>query len=180
MKQIVAIDNRKMLALVGDAGDRVVFSEYIQKNLTLFRLRNSFESSTHSAAHFIRKELAEALRKGPYQCDMLIAGYDDDCGPSLYYLDYMAALRPMKYAVQGAAGTFSDAIFDEQWKVYENISIINQENLSIEEAKSLLKTCVHALYTRSFINETNFITKIVDKNGIREIDSQFLGVHPNV
>lgn len=106
-----------MLALVGDAGDRVVFSEYIQKNLTLMRLRNSYELSTHSTAHFIRKELAEALRKGPYQCDMLIGGYDDDIGPSLYYLDYMAALRPMKYAVQGAAGTFAMGIFDEEYKV---------------------------------------------------------------
>lgn len=57
IKQIVKIDNRKILALAGDAGDRVVFSEYIQKNLTLFRLRNSYEESTHSAAHFIRKEV---------------------------------------------------------------------------------------------------------------------------
>lgn len=52
--------------------------------------------------------------------------------------------------------------------------------MNLEEAKALLKRCIHALYTRSFINETNFIVKIVDANGVKELDSQFLGVHPNI
>ena len=35
-----------------------------------------------------RSEISEALRKKPYQVNMLIGGYDRR-GPSLFFLDYM-------------------------------------------------------------------------------------------
>lgn len=45
--------------------------------------------STKAAAHFLRGELAEALRQNPYYVNLLLAGVDSD-GPSLYYIDYLA------------------------------------------------------------------------------------------
>jgi len=38
-------------------------------------------------------QLARALRRGPYQTNLLLAGYDEADGPALYYMDYLASLQ---------------------------------------------------------------------------------------
>ena len=113
-----------MQATSGSPGDADNFSELIKANLKLYELRNSARLTTHSAANYTRGELATALRKArrlaasasdnpnkdaaascetqaPYQCNLLIAGWDADAGPSLYYLDYMACLHKMSVASHG-------------------------------------------------------------------------------
>ncbi len=57
------IDDRKLMCLAGEPGDRVQFSEYIIANVKLYALRNNRELSTHAVAHFTRRELATALRR---------------------------------------------------------------------------------------------------------------------
>eukprot|EP00434_Breviolum_minutum_P021560 symbB.v1.2.019028.t1/scaffold1541.1/size112753/10 len=47
-------------------------SEFIEKNVKLNELRTHIFMSTKAAASFTRNELAHALRKGPFQADLLI------------------------------------------------------------------------------------------------------------
>lgn len=56
-------------------GDTAQFSEYLEKNMKLYSLRNGVDLRTESVAHWARKELATALRKGPYQ--VYVEGADD-------------------------------------------------------------------------------------------------------
>lgn len=44
-------------------GNRVQFTEYIQKNVALYQFRNGIPLTTAAAANFTRNELATALRK---------------------------------------------------------------------------------------------------------------------
>jgi 20S proteasome subunit beta 4 len=88
--KIVEMDNNKLLAGNGEAGDRVQFTDFIQKNLSLHRFRNNRPLGTWAAANYLRNELATALRKGPYQTNMLLGGYDEQDGASLYFIDYLA------------------------------------------------------------------------------------------
>lgn len=44
-------------------GNRVQFTEYIQKNVALYQFRNGIPLTTAAAANFTRGELATALRK---------------------------------------------------------------------------------------------------------------------
>jgi 20S proteasome alpha/beta subunit len=68
------LDSHKLLAMSGPKGDCVHFGEYVQANMKLYELKNGHKLSTHAAMSFIRGELAAALRKGPYQVNMLLAG----------------------------------------------------------------------------------------------------------
>merc|ERR1712122_77929 len=91
------INQRGAMLVTGEAGDKVQFAEYIQRNLQLYKMVNGFELSTNAAANYTRRELATSLRsRKPYNVNMLIAGYDDDDdenkGPSLYFMDYLSAL----------------------------------------------------------------------------------------
>jgi len=65
-------------------------------------------------------QLATALRRAPYQVNLLIGGHDEDAGPSLYFMDYMACMHKMNYAAHGYAGYFLYALLDRHWEVRGN------------------------------------------------------------
>jgi len=97
-------------------GDSVHFGEYVQKNLKLYELRTATNLSTHAASNFVRGELARYLRQKPYYVDLLIGGWDEDAGPSLYYLDYLASMQQVPYACHGYAGYFCTSTMDRYYK----------------------------------------------------------------
>jgi len=104
--------------------------------------------------------LATAIRKGPYQTNLLLAGYDEFNGASLYFMDYLAAFSKVNFAAQGYAANFISSVFDREWKA----------DMNLEEAKSVVKKCLHELNTRFLISQPKFIVKVVDSQGTRTID----------
>ncbi len=83
------------MAMSGPSSDRAVFGEFIEKNVTLDSLRTGLPQSTHATANYVRGELATAIRKGPYEVNMLLAGYDASCGASMYYIVSLPPLHPL-------------------------------------------------------------------------------------
>eukprot|EP00419_Tripos_fusus_P085201 CAMPEP_0172862268 /NCGR_PEP_ID=MMETSP1075-20121228/73750_1 /TAXON_ID=2916 /ORGANISM="Ceratium fusus, Strain PA161109" /LENGTH=192 /DNA_ID=CAMNT_0013710551 /DNA_START=47 /DNA_END=625 /DNA_ORIENTATION=+ len=146
-----------LFAASGPNSDTVNFVEFIQKNITLHAMRTGLPMSTKAAANFTRNELAAALRKGPYQADLLIAGMDDD-GPSLYFMDYLSAMEKVNKAAQGYGAFFTLGLMDRYYK----------PDLSLEEAKEIIRKCIKEMETRFIINLGNFKCKVVDANGCRE------------
>lgn len=47
---------------------------------------------------------------------MLLAGFDEHVGPSLYYLDYLATLHKMDFSALGYASFFVLSTLDRHWK----------------------------------------------------------------
>merc|ERR1719487_440939 len=115
--------------------------------------------NTHAAANFTRNELAYALRKGPYQVDLLIAGVDDD-GPGLYFMDYLSSMEKVNKAAHGYGAYFALSILDREWK----------PDLTLEEAKAILRKCVEEMKTRFLIHLADFNCKVVTKDGVEVID----------
>jgi len=158
--KIIKLDNYKLLAGSGPQGDRTQFSEYIQKNIALYELRQGIPLSTHAAANYTRGELAEALRSNPFQINSLIAGYDKEEGFSLYYLDYLAALNKQDYACQGYAGHFLLGLLDKHYK----------KGMTLDEGLSLIRLCVDQLKRRFVLDTTSFAIKVVVKEGCRTLE----------
>jgi len=156
--KILALDKFKLLGASGPVGDRTHFCEYVQKNVHLYELRNNISLSVKAAANWTRNELAEALRKGPYQVNLLLGGYDKN-GASLYFMDYLAACDAVPYGAHGYASYFLYSVFDRYYK----------KDMSLEEGLDLVKRCINELRTRFLINNPSFILKISDKDGIREL-----------
>jgi len=59
---MVPISDNVVMLTSGDVGDCLQFSEYIAKNLQLYKMRNGYELSPEAAANFTRRNLAESLR----------------------------------------------------------------------------------------------------------------------
>lgn len=157
--KIVPIDSHKVFCLSGEAGDRVQFSDYIIANVKLYALRNATSLSTKSVAHYARGELAVALRKSPYQCNLLIAGYDEGVGPSLYWMDYLATLHKVNTGGTGYGSYFTLSLFDKMW----------HPNLSEAEALVMMQEGIKEVQKRLVVAPPHFVIKVVDKNGVREV-----------
>lgn len=157
--KIVPVDSHKVMALAGEAGDRVQFSEYIIANLRLYVLRNGTGLSTKAFANFTRGELATALRKNPYATNLLLAGFDEGTGPSLYWLDHLATLCKTKYAGSGYRSNFVLSLFDQLWK----------KDLSEEEGLDMMLKGIEEVKRRLVIAPSNYVIKVVDKNGTRVV-----------
>jgi len=156
--KIMELDPNKLLGAVGPAGDRVQFTEYIQRNVKLYKLRNNLTLGLHATANYIRTELAGALRSAPYQTNLLLGGIDEE-GPSLYFVDYLASLNKLEYAAHGYCSYFCLSILDKYYKT----------DLSLDEGLTIIEKCITELRDRFVINSPNFVIKVVDKNGTRVV-----------
>ena len=144
-----------------------ISSRYIAKNINLYELANEgTKLSTHAQANFARGELAAALRKGPYQVNVLLGGYDAGKGSSLYYLDYFGALHKVKHGAQGYAQYFCSSIFDKECT----------DVMTEESAIKVIEQCINEMQTRFMLSQPNFIIKKVDKDGVSVIS---FGEDPN-
>lgn len=158
--KILKLDGSKMMASAGPAGDRYHFSEFVQKNLHLHEMRTGISLDTKAIANWTRNELANALRRNPYQVNILIGGYDDKKGPSLYYMDYLASMHKMPIAAHGYGASFTLSIMDRYY----------HEDMTLEEGKELMRKCITELQLRFLVNMPNFSVKVADKDGCRDIE----------
>ncbi|ORM40607.1 Proteasome subunit beta type-2 [Babesia sp. Xinjiang] len=159
--KIMKIGQSKVIMLAGPMGDRAQFSNMIKGTLQFLKYKNTQELSTNAAAHFVRLELAEYLRQNPYQVDMIIAGIDQD-GPKLFWIDYLASCTEVETAVHGYGGFLLRGLLDKEFK----------PNMTRDDAITLLKKCRQEVKNRFLLSQSNFAAKIIDKDGIHDINIQ--------
>jgi len=130
----------------------------------LVRSRPSLDSTTglklsmKGASSYIRTEMATAMRKNPYQVNMLIGGVDED-GPSITFMDYLASAAEVNYGAQGYASFFVSSLMDRHW----------HKDMTLEEGRALAKMCIKEIRTRLIVASPRFKVKIVTKDGVQEI-----------
>ncbi|GIX65748.1 proteasome subunit beta type 2, putative [Babesia caballi] len=157
--KIVQIGDSKVMLLAGPLGDREQFGQMIKRTLEFYRYKNAQELSTSAAAHFVRLELAHFLRQSPYRVDMLIAGVDRE-GPKLYWIDHLASCTEVDTGVHGYGGFLLRGLLDKEYK----------PGMTREEAVALLKRCRHEVKNRFLLSQSNFAARIIDKDGVHEVD----------
>jgi len=153
------LSRRLLMAITGEGGDPVQFAEYIAKNIQLYRMRNGYDLSVKEAASFTRRNLADSIRSStPYMVNLLVGGYDDIDGTSLYYMDYLGSSAEVEYGIHGYGSFFSLSVLDRYYK----------PDLTVEEAIELVQKCLNEIATRFIVNLGGFRVKIIDANGVRQ------------
>jgi len=155
--------NSKALMLVsGESGDTTYFAEYIEKNVSLYKVINGYELTPHATANFTRKMMADYLRsRTPYFVNLLLAGMDDEDGPSLYHMDYCGALAKAPFAAHGYGSFFSMSTMDRHYR----------PGLSKDEALALLHKVLAEVQKRFMIAMPAFTVRVIDKDGIHQLDN---------
>ncbi|KAI9148568.1 Proteasome subunit beta type-4 [Blastocladiella emersonii ATCC 22665] len=151
------LNSHNVLLYTGEPGDCVQFSEYIQRNVQLYSIKNDVPLNTAGCASFTRRALADSLRsRGAYQTNLLIAGWDPKDGPRLYWIDYLSSGLSVPFACQGYGGYFCYSTMDRYY----------HSDMTKDEAVALIKKCIAELKTRFVANLPNWQIKIIDKDGI--------------
>ncbi|CAN0185771.1 unnamed protein product [Phaeothamnion confervicola] len=159
LDKIMKLDDSKLLAAVGPQADCSTFTEYIQKNMKLYELNNDLRLSTPAAANYIRGELAYALRQGPYQTNLLLAGVDGGTA-SLFWMDYLGALHKVSYAAHGYASNFTLGLLDREYR----------EDITEADAVASIRRCIAELHKRFLISLPKFVIKVISADGIKIIE----------
>jgi len=156
------LNKHTLLAFCGRAGDNVQFAEYIQRNAQLYSMRNETELSPSALAHFVRGELASSLRsRNPYNVNLLMGGVDPITGkPSLYWLDYLAALAEVPYAAHGYAQYYCLSLLDKH----------HQPDITLEEGIELMTMCIDELKRRSPVDFKGLLIRAIMADDIVDID----------
>lgn len=122
------------------------------------RYKNGYRLSIDDTAQFIRSELAEAIRKGPYSVNCLLAGFEGD-QPRLYWLDYLGSVIETSKAAHGYAEFLVSSVMDT----------LQTAEMTEEEGLKVLEKCLVSMRQRFVMSQTSFTIKVVRKDGIRVI-----------
>ena len=156
--KIMDLNQFKIVGAAGEQTDRYQFTNYIQRNLQLQEYRTGFELGVEATAQYMRTELATALRKGPYNVNMLMGGYDlQEQRAKLYWMDYLGTLQQVNKGAQGYAGYFVNSVLDNHFKA----------DMTLDEGVKACKACIHELRHRFMINQHDFVAKMVSRDGIK-------------
>lgn len=150
--KIKKLDEKQFIACAGDDASRTSFTDYIEKNFNLMKLRNGVSLSNNASANFIRNQLAAAIRSrgGAYQVSSLYATIDNS-GPALYYLDYLGTLQEIPFGAHGYGATF----------VTSQMDAANLKEMTVEQGVKLIKQCCDQLMRRYLINLPKYKIKII-------------------
>ncbi len=136
--KLYKISSKIVMSVTGEAGDTVQFAEYIAKNIQLYKMRNGYELSPKAAASYTRRNLAEYLRsrvctsrrrpslfsfsnlgmnllQTPYNVNLMLGGYDEKEGASLYLIDYLASMIKVPFTTNGYGGLITLSILDRYY-----------------------------------------------------------------
>jgi len=162
-------------------GDTVQLAEFIQRNITLYQIRNTYPLRPSAAAAWIRRSLADSLRsRNPYSVNLLVAGYDPSVHePSLYWIDYLGTLTQVPFAAHGYGAYFVLSLLDKlvflcvcihSHELMNAVIRYHNPDASLEEGLAVLKRCVQELAKRLIVSPDKYKVKVVDKDGVREVN----------
>ncbi|KJA15869.1 hypothetical protein HYPSUDRAFT_193940 [Hypholoma sublateritium FD-334 SS-4] len=160
--KIKALSPHLLMAYSGEPGDTVQFAEYVERNIRLYQIRNLYPLRPSAAASWIRKAIADSLRsRKAYSVNLLLGGYDTATfEPHLYWMDYLGTMTEVPFAAHGYGAYFALSLLDR----YHN------PEADLEEGLATLKRCLDEVAKRLVVSPGKYKVKVVDKDGIREIE----------
>ena len=102
------------ILIVNSLGDTVQFAEFVERNIRLYQIRNTYSLRPSAAASWVRRSLAESLRsRHPYSVNLLLGGYDTAShDPHLYWIDYLGTISEVPFAAHGYGSYFALSLLD--------------------------------------------------------------------
>lgn len=92
---------------------------------------------------------------------MLIVGYDNKKKePSLNWIDYLGTNVELPYAAHGYAAFYTMSLLDHHYR----------PDFTEEQGLHLMRLCIEELQKRLPIDFKGVFVKVVDANGVREIE----------
>ncbi|MEM2577179.1 MAG: archaeal proteasome endopeptidase complex subunit beta [Candidatus Bathyarchaeia archaeon] len=155
-KKVFKITDKIGAACAGMIGDMQILVKEAAAYLKLYSLEANIPISVRAAAKLIGNLLFQS-RLYPYITQIIVGGIDEE-GPKLFALDPLGSVIEDKYASVGTGAELAIGILEAEYK----------ENLTIEEAKELVKKAIKAAVSRDAGSGNGIDILVITKNGIKE------------
>lgn len=155
-KKVFKITDKIGAACAGLVGDMQILVKEAAAYLKLYSLEANVPISVRAAAKLIGNLLFQN-RLYPYITQIIVGGIDDE-GPKLFALDPLGSVIEDKYASVGTGAELAIGILEAEYR----------EDLTIEEAKELVKKAVKAAVSRDAGSGNGIDLLIITKDGIKE------------
>jgi len=160
-KKVFKVTDRIGVACAGLVGDMQILAREMEAQSNLYSMDVGRPITVRSAAKLLANVLFNR-RYAPLITQTIVGGMDEE-GPSLYVLDVLGSLIPDKYAAVGSGTEIAIGVIEEGYK----------ENLSLEEAKTLIKRAIKSAITRDAMSGDGVDFLIVTKEGVQEESAKF-------
>lgn len=160
----------QLMLMEGDTADCKNFGEYVKRNIILQTLKQNRDMTTNAVANYTRSELAAAIRKGPKQTNVLIAGVDMNEGtpsPKLYTLDYFGSVCEVPFSGHGYAQYFVTSLMDTHW----------QPNMESGDLQKIIAYGMAEVRRRLMVQFPKFVVKEITKDGVRDVSDAVLKLY---
>lgn len=97
--------------------------------------------------------------QAPFQTNLLLAGYDEGLGASLYWLDYLGTMHRMNIGGTGYGSYFALALFDKLW----------HPAVTQGDALDMMRKGVAEVRKRLVVAPEKYHVKVVTAEGIQDL-----------
>ncbi|MCL2359391.1 MAG: archaeal proteasome endopeptidase complex subunit beta [Nitrososphaerota archaeon] len=160
-KKVFKVTDNIGVACAGLIGDMQILAREMEAQTNLFSMDVGRPIGVRSAAKLLANILFNR-RYAPLFTQTIVGGIDEE-GTSIYVLDVLGSLIPDKYAAVGSGTETAMGVIEEGYK----------DNLTLEEAKTLVTRAVKAAINRDALSGDGLDFVIITKNGITEESTKF-------
>jgi 20S proteasome subunit beta 4 len=100
-----------------------------------------------------------SVQKGAVLANLLLGGYDEGVGASLYWIDHLGTLHKMNLCGTGYGSFFALSLFDKMW----------HPELTQDEGLEMMKKGVAEVRKRLIVAPERFSVKVVTADGIKDL-----------
>ncbi|KAF9765025.1 putative proteasome subunit beta type-4 [Nosema granulosis] len=142
----------------GDQGDAFRTAKFVVEDLKYQQIENNLNVTPKVVSTSIQNRIYNQLRRNPLRCSFLVGGVAHYT-PELLAVDAYGGMFSEKFIALGMGTYFCYGVLDN----------IYREDMSIEEALEMIKSCYGVLKNRCAMNIESVVVKVITSTGIEEV-----------
>lgn len=151
--------------VAGYASDCQLFMRIISGELSLLRLKSEREPMVREAAMILNSMQYSSLRRQGSVVSLIVGGYDEKEGFSLYDLSPDGTISAHEgYVTDGSGGVWVKGIFDNEYS----------KDMSEKEAVALAQKAFLTAFKNDNASGGGFVIKVVTKDGIKTVERKIV------
>ncbi|KAI5711295.1 hypothetical protein M8J76_000513 [Diaphorina citri] len=155
--KITPLGNGTLLMCLGGSGP--LFSRIVSTGMSLHKLVSATQHSVQRTPRIIGQTMQDIRRQNnhgdPLDLHIMLGTADPTTGVTLYKGDPYGFMLEVPYAYIGINGFLTASLVDKYYK----------PDLTVQEAYSVLKQCVHHMKRRTVLSYPKFTVKVLDRTG---------------
>jgi proteasome beta subunit len=160
-KKLLQVDGHLAVTISGGVADAQNVVDSLKYYANSYRIEKGQLLPVKSAARIVSNILFSS-RYYPYIAIVLVGGYDEGVGGSLYNIDFFGSSNPDKVTSSGSGSPVALGVLEEGY----------EEGMSVNRGVTLAANAIIAAMRRNVFTGDNFDVAVIDKTGFSEISQQ--------